>query len=221
MIGWILLALLALLVLLACCLRMRVSAGYDEGGGWVKLWVGPKGISLYPKPAPGEKKPRKKKKPKAPAKQWEKPTLGGALDLALDLLPEVKAAAGRFRRALWMDELYLHLVWGEPDPADAAIHYGRAWGAAEALLAFLRANFTVKRHQVQVDLDYQLERPRLTARASLSLTVAQLLAVVLPLAWAALTTLWRHRKQSRAAAAPSAAHEGKGEENNGKESSCQ
>ena len=34
MIGWILLALLALLVLLACCLRMRVSAGYDERGGW-------------------------------------------------------------------------------------------------------------------------------------------------------------------------------------------
>lgn len=91
--------------------------------------------------------------------------MGGALDLALELLPQVKAAAGKFRRALRVDELCLRLTWGEPDPADAAIHYGRAWGIVEALLAFLEANFVLKHREVSLHLDYQIERPRLFVRA--------------------------------------------------------
>ena len=145
--------------------------------------------------------------------------MGGALDLALELLPQVKAAAGKFRRALRVDELCLRLTWGEPDPADAAIHYGRAWGIVEALLAFLEANFVLKHREVSLHLDYQIERPRLFVRASLSLTAAQLLGIVLPLGWAALKTVWKHRKQTAAAGA--AAHGRKGEPSNGKESSCQ
>lgn len=90
--------------------------------------------------------------------------MGGALDLALELLPQVKAAAGKFRRALRVDELCLRLTWGEPDPADAAIHYGRAWGIVEALLAFLEANFVLKHREVSLHLDYQIERPRLFVR---------------------------------------------------------
>ena len=123
------------------------------------------------------------------------------------------------RRALRVDELCLRLTWGEPDPADAAIHYGRAWGIVEALLAFLEANFVLKHREVSLHLDYQIERPRLFVRASLSLTAAQLLGIVLPLGWAALKTLWKHRKQTAAAGA--AAHGRKGEPSNGKESSCQ
>ena len=98
----------------------------------------------------------------------------------------MKAAAGKFRRKLRIDDLFLYLEWGEPDPADAAIHYGQAWGAAEAIAAFLEANFTVKHREISLDLNYQLDKPRLTLRAALSLTVAQLLAIALPLGWAAV-----------------------------------
>lgn len=111
--------------------------------------------------------------------------MGGALDLALELLPQVKAAAGKFRRALRVDELCLRLTWGEPDPADAAIHYGRAWGIVEALLAFLEANFVLKHREVSLHLDYQIERPRLFVRASLSLTAAS--------CWAS-SSLWGGRR---------------------------
>lgn len=232
MIPWILLAVLAALVLLACFLRLGVAAGYDQSGGWVKLRLGPKWISLYPREKDPDKeaKKREKKKRKAekkaqkkrgkPPKEKPKPTLGGALDLALDLLPAVREAAGKFRRALQIDHLTLELTWGEPDPADAAIHYGRAWGVVEALLAFVEANFVLKDRQVALYLDYQLEKPRLYVRAALSLTVAQLLGIGLPLGVAALKTLWNHRKETKAAAAASAAQQ-KGEPNNGKESSCE
>ena len=218
MIGWIVLAVAALLILLTYCLRVGVMAGYDGEHGWVTAYVGPKKIALYPRPAARKQKPKKKKEGAKPARP--KPSPKELLALARALLPALREAVGKLRRTLRVDELTLHLIWGEPDPADAAIHYGWAWGTAEALLAFLQANVTIKRRQVRLDLDYQLERPQLTGRGKVSLTAAQLLSIVLPLGWAVLTTLWRQRRQQRAQAAP-AAHERKGEEYNGKESSCQ
>ena len=46
MVGWILLLVVLALVLLACVLRLGVAAGYEEGGGWVKVHLGPKWVSL-------------------------------------------------------------------------------------------------------------------------------------------------------------------------------
>ena len=90
---------------------------------------------------------------------------------------------------------------------------------AEAIAAFLEANFLVKHRDLSLDLNYQLDKPRLTLRAALSLTVAQLLAIVLPLGWAVMKTIWNRRKQRQEAA--TAAPERKGEANHGKEPSCQ
>ena len=90
---------------------------------------------------------------------------------------------------------------------------------AEAIAAFLEANFLVKHRDLSLDLNYQLDKPRLTLRAALSLTVAQLLAIVLPLGWAVVKTICNRRKQRQEAA--TAAPERKGEANHGKEPSCQ
>lgn len=145
MVGWILLLVVLALVLLACVLRLGVAAGYEEGGGWVKVHLGPKWVSLYPVPQARTARRRKKqrrKEAKAEAtedqKDREKFSLGGALDLALDLLPQVRAAAGKFRRALRIDALSLRLTWGEPDPADAAIHYAGLGDCGGSMLAFWR-----------------------------------------------------------------------------------
>lgn len=216
MIGWIVLAIVALLILLTYCLRVGVMAGYDGENGWATAYVGPKKIALYPRPAPKKQKPKKRKEGAKPARP--KPSPKELLALARVLLPALREAAGKLRHALRVDELTLHLIWGEPDPADAAIHYGWAWGTVEAALAFLNANVKLKRRQVRLDLDYQLERPRLTGGGKVSLTVAQLLAIVLPLGWAVLTALLRQRRQQRAQGACAGR---KGEENHGKESSCQ
>lgn len=69
-----------------------------NGGDGVKVHLGPKWVTLYPidphKAAKRqEKKARKaeKKAQKPTQEEPDKPTLGGALDLALDLLPDVKA----------------------------------------------------------------------------------------------------------------------------------
>ena len=142
-----------------------------------------------------------------------------------DLLPKLKEMAGDLRHAIRIDTLSLHLVWGEPDPADAAMHYGQAWGVLEALLAFTEANFTVKKRDLSVALDYQIESPRLTVEAACSISVAQLLSILWPTLKEAIRGLRKRKKtgpspkttKQRAAAM---AAQGK-EETHGKESSCQ
>ena len=245
MIGLVILLLLVLLVLAVAFLRLGAAAGYDETGGWVKVRLGPAWLTLYPlseeKAKKREKKARKKAKQKAAKKkkQASEPkqktplrkklkkafTPGGALDLALNLLPKLKEMAGDLRHAIRIDMLSLHLVWGEPDPADAAVHYGQAWGVLEALLAFVEANFTVKKRELSVALDYQIESPRLTAKAAFSISIAQLLSILWPTLKEAVKALWKWKKsgpsqrtmKQRAAAM---AAQGK-EDTHGKESSCQ
>lgn len=247
MIGLVILLVLILLVLAVAFLRLGAAAGYDETGGWMKVRVGPAWLTLYPlseekkkkreakAKQKAEKKAAKKKKrtaePQENKKTPRRKTLknafspGGALDLALDLLPKLKEMAGDLRHTIRIDTLSLHLVWGEPDPADAAMHYGQAWGVLEALLAFTEANFMVKNRDLSVALDYQIESPRLTAEAACSISVAQLLSILWPILKEAIRGLRKRKKtgpspkttKQRAAAM---AAQGK-EETHGKESSCQ
>ena len=133
--------------------------------------------------------------------------------------------AGDLRHAIRIDTLSLHLVWGEPDPADAAMHYGQAWGVLEALLAFTEANFTVKKRDLSVALDYQIESPRLTVEAACSISVAQLLSILWPILKEAIRGLWKRKKtgpspRTTKQCAAAMAAQGK-EETHGKESSCQ
>lgn len=245
MIGLVILLVLVLLVLAVAFLRLGAAAGYDETGGWVKVRLGPVWLTLYPlseeKAKKREKKARKKAKQKAAKKKKQaseskqKTPLrkkmkkafppGGALDLALDLLPKLKEMAGDLRYAIRIDVLSLHLVWGEPDPADAAVHYGQAWGVLEALLAFVEANFTVKKRELSVALDYQIESPRLTAKAAFSISIAQLLSILWPTLKEAVKALWKWKKsgpsqRTMKQRAATMAAQGK-EDTHGKESSCQ
>ena len=227
MIGLVILLVLILLVLAVAFLRLGAAAGYDETGGWGKVRVGPAWLTLYPlseekkrkREAKAEKKAAKKKKrtaePQENKKTSRRKTLknalspGGALDLALDLLPKLQEMAGDLRHAIRIDTLSLHLVWGE----------------LEALLAFTEANFTVKKRDLSVALDYQIESPRLTVEAACSISVAQLLSILWPILKEAIRGLRKRKKtgpsqrttKQRAAAM---AAQGK-EETHGKESSCQ
>ncbi|MDO4824821.1 MAG: hypothetical protein Q4A80_01890, partial [Bacillota bacterium] len=122
MIGLVILLVLVLLVLAVAFLRLGAAAGYDETGGWVKVRVGPAWLTLYPlseekkkkreakAKQKAEKKAAKKKKrtaePQENKKTPRRKTLknafspGGALDLALELLPKLKEMAGDLRHAI-------------------------------------------------------------------------------------------------------------------------
>ena len=151
MIGLVILLVLILLVLAVAFLRLGAAAGYDETGGWVKVRVGPAWLTLYPlseekkkkREAKAEKKAAKKKKrtaePQENKKTSRRKTLknalspGGALDLALDLLPKLKEMAGDLRHAIRIDTLSTSGVGGAgPGGRGHALRpgLGRAGGAA-------------------------------------------------------------------------------------------
>lgn len=235
MIGWIFLALLAVLILLAVFLRLGVLACYDQAGPWVKLRVGPKYIQVYPVVKDPEKEAKKQKKQEAKAakkaakeaKKAQKPPnpkgkrdVGGLLELVWDILPVVQAAANRLKHKLQIDDLTLDVTWAEEDPADAGIHYGYGWAAAEALLSFLEANFVIKNRQVSVYVDFLEEKPRVYIRAGLSLTLAQILAIGLGTGVGAGKVLWHHRKTIIPPRETNGAQQ-KGEANHGKQSSVE
>ena len=95
----------------------------------------------------------------------------------------------------------------------------------EALLAFTEANFTVKKRDLSVALDYQIESPRLTVEAACSISVAQLLSILWPILKEAIRGLWKRKKtgpsqRTTKQCAAAMAAQGK-EETHGKESSCQ
>ena len=234
MTGWIVLLLLLAAVLLLGFLRVGAEAGYGQEGPWLTAFLGPIPLVLYP--VDREKAAKKAEKKRAKARKKEEaarkkgkapeepekpsPALGGKLSLAWDLLPVVRQAAGRFRRKIRVDDLVMDLTWGEEDPADAAIHYGWAWAASEALLSVLEANFEIKNRDISLHLDYQREEPLLYVRGKLSLTIGQLLRIALPLAWQGGKILWKHRKKNRPAG-EAGGEQRKGALRNGKETSCE
>ena len=89
------------------CSGWGVAAGYEEGGAGLRYTLAPNGSRFTQSPRrgpPGAEKNSGGREAKAEATEDQKGPgkilLGGALDLALELLPQVKAAAGKFRRAL-------------------------------------------------------------------------------------------------------------------------
>ena len=228
---WILLTLLLVLLLFVFLFRFGVEVTFEETGPLVKLRLGPGYLRLWPSAAPPEKarEKRRRKEEKKSRKQAareakkaqkpprEKPSVGGLLELALDLLPVVKEAGGRTKERLQIDRLILHLTWGEEDPADAAIHYGRAWGILEGILAVLEGQFTIKEKQLSADVDFVGEKTRLYARAGLSMTLAQMTAIGVPAGVGALQVLLRWRKEQKRS--PGGKARSKKEVPHGKESS--
>ena len=231
--GWYI--TLAVLVLLAI-LPLGASVLYDSEGARIRIVAGPVKIQVFPMKKDPETKAKKQKKKEAKAakkaakeaKKSQKPPkpkvkrpVGGLLELVWDLLPVVQNAASRFRHKLRIDDLTLDVTWAEEDPADAAIHYGYGWAAAEAILSFLEANFVIKNRQVAVSIDFLAEKPRVYIRAGLSLTLAQILGIGLRTGVGAGKVLWHHRKTIIPPREPNEAQEKKGEANHGKQSSVE
>lgn len=196
MTGWIVLLLLVLLAVLLSRLPLGVCLHYDAGGLLVKVRAGILTFRVYPLKKKKPKKEKKAQKEKAP-----KPDMKTLWPLIRALIPVGKEAMEKLTDRLRIDELTVHLIWTEEDPADAAIHYGYAWAAAEAGLAFLESRFPIRRRDIRLELDYQREEPEIALTLALSLKLGQLLAAVIPAGIQALRVLLEYRKERKQAGA--------------------
>lgn len=192
MTGWIVLLLLVLLVVFLSQLPLGVRLHYDAEGFLVKVRAGILTFRVYPLK---KKKPKKEKKAKKEKTPKPKPDLKALWPLIRELIPVGKEAMEKLTDRLRIDELTVHLIWTEEDPADAAIHYGYAWAAAEAGFAFLEARFPIRRRDVRLELDYQREEPEIALTLALSLKLGQLLAAGIPAGIQAFRVFLEYRKE--------------------------
>lgn len=166
-------------ILLAVWLISRVRVGgaveYSAGGLTVRARLGPFSLRVFPM---REKKPPKKekKKPDQPQEPPE-PKRGGDFALVREILPLAAEAAGRFKRKIRVDRIYLDFTAGASDPARAAMAFGYANAAVGMIWPLLEHNFNIRDRRIRTAVDFQFASPILYLYAVCSLTVGQ--AVVL------------------------------------------
>ena len=126
-----------------------------------------------------------------------KEKIGGAIGYAQTLLPVLIKAVGYFFKKLQVDTLRLRLVAGAPDPADAATVYGTAVAVLGVLWQPLTEAFDVKDGNARVDLDFESNQMTLTAAASLSIRIGQILWLAVYFGIWALVRFLNERKRQK------------------------
>ena len=177
---WVILLLALLALYLIGRLRLGARVKYDAAGLAVTVLAGPARIRIWPARERAEKTSNQPKRTKKKKPSPERPGGGpGTLERVLNLLPVVGEAAGALRRKILIHHLDLKVVWGASSAAAAAIGYGRAYAALGMIWPIFEHNFRVKRHQFQVDVDYEAHRPEAAVDLKLTMTLGQALAFAL------------------------------------------
>ena len=181
------LLLAAALILAALLLLGQIRFGtqvlYSSAGVKLKLKIGPVKITLLPQKE--KKRPEKKpKKPKKPKKAAEGPPLGPEEIIALvkQALPVALEAAGRLKRKIRVDRLYLDVAVGGEDPAAAATAYGGLNAAIGMIWPLVEQNLHVKDRRIRTRADFLETRTRVDLDAAATLTVGQAVALAFWLA---------------------------------------
>ena len=199
--GWIILAAILLALFLLSRVRLGVRGEYRAEALTLWLRLGPLRLRVFP----GKKGKRPPKKPDRP-KGERSPALepeplsrraGDALAYGEALLPIALEAGNLFRRKLRVDRLEVELTVSGPDPARAALNYGRASAALGAAWGALLAAFDVKEGRGRVVPDLESGESRAYALVSLSLTLGQLLRLGIYFGIKALRALLAVRRARR------------------------
>lgn len=208
MLFWKILGALLVLLLLLLALRVGVEAAFGEGETRVTLRVGPFRFRLLPrkkKQRPTKEKPTPKQ-PSAGDKPADRPKLGwnewkcGAKLL----LPALKKALGRTRRAIRIDPLRLHLVIGGDDPAAVGQSYGYAQALLWTLMPQAELLLRIPDPHIRLDADFDGGATRCQGEVGMGFRIGSMARISLALLPPLLKwlRLLRAAKKTTAAAQP-------------------
>lgn len=222
MVGWIILAVLAVLILLVFFLPYGVDVGYADEVLRVGIKAGPIRVWLLPKKPLTEKQKQKAEAKKAKkeerraakaakkaaaAKDKEindavtvKPKPKLDFDTIVTLLRMGSHAIRRFFRSFTVNFFQLHYTVACRDPYDTAIQYGMACAAAEALPALAGKKIRVLRRDIEIGADYTSEEPVIAVHIVLSLQLFRLVHLAVALGMEFLKWKINSRREEPAAA---------------------
>jgi len=212
------LGIIILIIVLLLILPVGADASFGDAGFALKVKIGPFRVGILPSAGDAEKKKSKKekkqkkksakgdgdeKKPGKTKKSGQKLTfedIKGIARLGLELL-------GRFRRSICVDLLKLHIACAGGDPYDAVINYGRINAALGAALPLLHKCFKFRREDYDTRIDFESEKLKIDARLIMSVTIGEILLIVLCAAVGFLKWMLRRRRRAKSAAKAAAANE--------------
>lgn len=222
MVGWIILAVLAVLILLVFFLPYGVDVGYADEVLRVGIKAGPIHVWLLPKKPLTEKQKQKaeakkaKKEARRAAKAAKKAaaTKDKEINDAVTVKPKPKLdfdtivallrmgshAIRRFFRSFTVNFFQLHYTVACRDPYDTAIQYGMACAAAEALPALAGKKIRVLRRDIEIGADYTSEEPVIAVHIVLSLQLFRLVHLAVALGVEFLKWKINSRREEPAAA---------------------
>lgn len=222
MVGWIILAVLAALILLVFFLPYGVDVGYADEVFRVGIKAGPIRVWLLPKKPLTEKQKQKAEAKKAKkeerraakaakkaaaAKEKEindavtvKPKPKLDFDTVVTLLRMGSHAIRRFFRSFTVNFFQLHYTVACRNPYDTAVQYGMACAAAEALPALAGKKIRVLRRDIEIGADYTSEEPVIAVRIVLSLQLFRLVHLAVALGVEFLKWKINSRREEPAAA---------------------
>lgn len=193
--GWLI--TISVFVLIGC-LPMHVIAAYDWEGPVVKLGLGFLRFSIVPpknRSHKKKKKPVKEKKKQAVQAVQEKKAESPKSKMSLhDLLPFIHLGLdflGNLKRKLIVKNLRVHCVLAGGDPADLAIHYGRAWIALGNLMPRLEQFLHIRKRNLCVECDFTDTKTKVDAYLDISLTIGRALGLILGYAFRAASLYLR------------------------------
>ena len=222
MVGWIIRAVLAILILLVFFVPYGVDVSY--AGETLKLGImaGPLRIWLLPKKPLTEKQRLKAERKKAKkeerraakaakkaaaAKEREindsvtvKPKRKLDFETVVQLLRMGSHAIRRFFRSFTVNFFQLHYTVACRDPYDTAIQYGMACAAAESLPALTGKKIRVLRRDIEIGADYISNEPIIAVRIVLSLQLFRLVHLLVALGAEFLKWKVNSRREKPAAA---------------------
>ena len=222
MVGWIILAVLAVLILLVFFLPYGVDVGYADEVLRVGIKAGPIRVWLLPKKPLTEKQKQKaeakkaKKEERRAAKAAKKAAAAKDKEIndAVTVKPKPKLdfdtivallrmgshAIRRFFRSFTVNFFQLHYTVACRDPYDTAIQYGMACAAAEALPALAGKKIRVLRRDIEIGADYTSDEPVIAVHIGLSLQLFRLLHLAVALGVEFLKWKINSRREEPAAA---------------------
>jgi len=185
----------AILVLIAL-LRFGVSVQYDADGFKVSASAGPLRLRVYPYKDKTEAEKRKKSRrarieKKVEKKHRKKPEekKPGRLKTYLSILSAAKKILSRLRRRLLIKKLVIHITAAGEDPSKAAMMFGAANAAFNAVMPMLEKSFRIRSRDLSADIDFDADEPLIYVNAAVSLAVWETLYIVFAMLPALITSM--------------------------------
>lgn len=174
-------ALILLLLFLISLIRIGGSLEYGANGPTIQIGFGIFRVTVYPRRKKTDKKAVKKGergKRKKELRAEEPPGGPGGLTGSLkEFISLVTNAAGRMKRKVRVDRLYLDLTIGMEDAAAAAMSFGGANAALGMICPLLEHHFNIKDRRIRTRVDFLSQATVVYLYAAFSFTLGQSLAL--------------------------------------------